>query len=64
MKIRYDQETNSLTIILKQDTLVDESDETKAGVILDYDSIGELVSIEILNASERVPEVTTLEYQL
>ena len=58
MKIRYDQETNSLTIILKQDTLVDESDETKAGVILDYDIIGELVSIEILNASERVPEVT------
>ena len=55
MKLRYDQETNSLSIVLKQGTLVEESDETKAGVILDYDNTGELVSIEILNASERVP---------
>ncbi len=55
MKLRNDQETNSLSIVLKQDTLVEESDETKAGVTLDYDNTGELVSIEILNASERVP---------
>lgn len=64
MKIRYDQDVDALTIVLKQDTLVDESDEARPGVILDYDKGGELISIEILNASEHMPDVTTLEYQL
>ena len=64
MKIRYDQDVDALTIILKQDIPVDESDEIKPGVILDYDDKGELVSIEILNASLHMPDVTTLEYQL
>jgi uncharacterized protein YuzE len=48
MKILYDQDVDALTIILKQDTPVEESDEAKPGIILDYDSLGELVSIEIL----------------
>jgi uncharacterized protein YuzE len=64
MKIQYDQDVDALTIILKQDTPVEESDEAKPGIILDYDSLGELVSIEILNASEHMPDVTTMEYQL
>lgn len=64
MKIRYEQDVDALTIILKQDIPVDASDEIKPGVILDYDDKGELVSIEILNASLHIPDVTTLEYQL
>ena len=64
MKICYNQDVDVLTINLKQDTLVDESDESRPGVILDYDSRGELVAIEILNASKHMPDVTTMEYQI
>jgi uncharacterized protein YuzE len=64
MKIRYDQDVDALNIILNQESLVDESDEARPGIILDYDKSGELVSIEILNASEHMPDITTMEYQL
>ncbi|MDA3951227.1 MAG: DUF2283 domain-containing protein [Spirochaeta sp.] len=45
MTIRYDQDVDALTITLKHDTPVDESDETRPGVVLDYDDAGDLVSI-------------------
>jgi uncharacterized protein YuzE len=57
MRVRYDQGVDALTIILKQDVPVDESDEQKPGVILDFDSHGELISIEILDASRHMPDV-------
>ncbi len=55
MRVNYDQETDILTIILR-DKQVAESDEDKPGVILDYDDEGNLVSIEVLDASSRVEE--------
>jgi len=33
---------------------IEESDEERPGLILDYDSDGNVVGIELLNASERV----------
>ncbi len=63
MKVVYDQETDTLTMILA-DTPVAESDEDKPGVILDYDAAGNLVSLEILDASHRVATPNGIEYQV
>jgi len=63
MKVIYDQETDTLTITLAE-TLVAESDEDKPGVILDYDAAGNLVSLEILDASRRVNLPSRMEYQV
>jgi YD repeat-containing protein len=63
MRVVYDSETDTLTITFS-DTLVAESDQDKPGTILDYDSLGNLVSIEILDASRRVGLPTQIEYQV
>jgi len=55
MKVNYDAETDTLTIVFR-DVPVAESDEDKPGVILDYDAAGNLISIEVLDASTRVQE--------
>ena len=61
MKVRYDPEVDVLSILLS-DVPVDESDETKPGVVLDYDVAGNLVGIEILNASKRMGDPMSVEY--
>ncbi len=63
MKVIYYRETDTLTIILS-DTPVEESDEDKPGTILDYDAAGNLVSLEILDASHRVKSPSQIEYQV
>ena len=63
MKIIYDCETDTLTVIFTE-TPVAESDEDKPGVILDYDATGNLVSLEILDASQRVTSPSRIEYQV
>jgi len=63
VRIIYDRETDTVTIIFA-DTPVAESDEDKPGVILDYDAAGNLVSMEILDASRRVKAPSQIEYQV
>ena len=63
MKITYDRETDTLSIILNE-AQVTESDEDKPGIILDYDERGNLVSLEILDASRRVSLPSKIEYQV
>ena len=62
MKVIYDRETDILTMILKE-VKVAESDEGKPGVVLDYDSNGDLVSLEIMDASKRVSQVQNIDFQ-
>jgi uncharacterized protein YuzE len=63
LKVIYDSETGTLTIILAESPVV-ESDQHKPGVILDYDASGKLASLEILDASRRVGLPTQIEYQM
>lgn len=58
----YDPHTDTLSVILREDTLVAESDEDRPGVILDYDAQGNLVSLEVLDASRRVTEARRMEF--
>ena len=64
MKVSYDPRTDPLTVILKDDAPVAESDEDKPGVILDFDREGNLVSLEILDASKRVTEARNVDFKL
>jgi uncharacterized protein YuzE len=63
MKVIYDRQADTLTIIFTE-TPVAESDEDKPGVVLDYDGQGNLVSLEILDASRRVNLPGKIEYQV
>ena len=63
MKIIHDRKTDTLTIIFAE-SAVAESDEDKPGVILDYDDRGNLVLLEILDASQRVSVPGKIEYQV
>ncbi len=53
MKLTYDAEVDVLRPLFA-DGPVEESDEDKPGVILDYDKDGNIVGLEILNASKRM----------
>ena len=64
MKATYDARTDTLSIILKLDAEVAESDEAKPGVILDYDKDGNLISLEILDASKRIGETRRIEFEM
>jgi uncharacterized protein YuzE len=61
MKVTYDPEVDVLRILFR-DTPIEESDEDKPGVILDYDKDGNLVGMEVLNASQRIENPRGLEY--
>ncbi len=63
MKITYDRRTDTLSVVLKDDVSVTESDEDRPGIILDYDERGDLVSLEILDASRRVTDAARIEYR-
>ena len=44
------------------DTDIEESDENKPGIIIDYDDRGNIVGMEILDASTRMTDPRSLEY--
>ena len=64
MKVSYDQKTDTLTVVFKEQVEVAISDDGKPGAILDFDHVGDLVAIEILDASRRVSEATKVDFEL
>jgi uncharacterized protein YuzE len=63
MKVIYDRQTDTLSLILGEGP-VSESDEVREGVIIDYDRDGKIVSVEVLDASERVAEPTSVAFEV
>ena len=52
MKVKYDKEADILVVKFSNES-IEESDEERPGMIFDYDANGNIVSIEILDASQR-----------
>jgi uncharacterized protein YuzE len=61
MKVTYDPEVDVLRIVFSN-TPVEESDEDKPGLILDYDKDGNIVGLEVLDASKRIENPRSVEY--
>ena len=61
MKVTYDPESDTLRVLFSG-AAVEESDEDKPGVILDYDRDGNVVGLEILDASKRMDNPRSVEY--
>ena len=63
MKVRYDKEVDILYIQFTEEK-IGESDEDKPGIIIDYNESGNIVGIEVLNASKRMPQPLKVEYEV
>ncbi len=63
MKVTYDPEVDVLRILLSH-APIEESDEDKPGIILDYDKDGNVVGMEVLDASRRVDNPRGVEYSI
>jgi len=61
MKIMYDPEVDVLRILFSN-APVEESDEEKPGMILDYDKDGNIVGLEVLSASKRIENPRSVAY--
>ena len=61
MKVTYDAAVDVLRIIFSG-APVEETDEEKPGVILDYDKDGNIVGLEVLDASTRMENPRAVEY--
>jgi uncharacterized protein YuzE len=63
VNVTYDPKTDTLTVVLKPGPIA-ESDEEKPGVILDYDEKGNLIGLEVLDASKSIPNPTGMEFRV
>jgi uncharacterized protein YuzE len=61
MKVTYDQETDSLTISLRDERIKD-SDEVRPGVIADFGYDGGVVRFEIMQASKIVKNAREIQF--
>ncbi len=63
MKIKYDKVTDVLYIQFNNNEII-ESGEDHNGVIVDYDNQNNVVGIEILKASTKLPQPHIVEYEI
>ena len=63
MVIRYDKELD-IVYIRFSEKKIEESNEDKPGIILDYDIEGSIVGIEVLNASSKMVQPNGIVYEV
>ena len=63
MKVKYDREVDILYIRLT-DAVIEESDETQPGLVIDYDAEGTVVGFEIMNASKKMSQPATVQLEV
>ncbi|WP_448533793.1 DUF2283 domain-containing protein [Parathermosynechococcus lividus] len=63
MKITYDLEVNVLRILF-QDTPISESDEDESDIIFDFDDQGNVIELEVLDASQRIDDRQVVSYMI
>lgn len=61
MKVTYDPQTDTVRVIFSG-APIEESDEDKPGLILDYDKEGRIVGLEVLDASKHMDNPRSVEY--
>lgn len=63
MKVTCDPEVDVLRITFSS-APIEQSDEEKPGVVFDYDKDGNIVGLEVLDASKRVESPRSMEYAI
>lgn len=63
MKVNYDQATDTVTIILREER-IKESDEVRPGVIADFGYDGGIVRFEILGASNVIANAREMQFAI
>ena len=61
MKVTYEAEVDVLRILFSN-APIEESDEEKPGVIIDYDKDGNVMGMEILDATKRLDNPRAVDY--
>ena len=63
MKLQLDKQADALYLRLDDSTIV-ESEEVSPGVILDYNAAQEVVGVEMLRLSQRIPNLDLSNLQI
>ncbi|MEW5989667.1 MAG: DUF2283 domain-containing protein [Chloroflexota bacterium] len=61
MKVVYDRETDTLVITFREER-IQESDEVRPGIIVDFGYDGQVVRFEILRASQVIQKATEMQF--
>lgn len=62
MKASYDRHTDTVSIVFRPGVVVENSEEIRPGIVMDFDDGGRVVSLEILDASRVIPQADRMEF--
>ena len=66
MKVHFDEKSDAVFIRLDDSKKIIDSQEVESGVILDFDSDGKVIGIEILKVKDRISleQLKELKFQI
>jgi uncharacterized protein YuzE len=62
VRASYDRRTDTLSIVFRPENVVEASEEVRPGVVMDFDDVGRMVSLEILDASRVILQADRMEF--